>query len=65
MDNKEIIDVIDGLLACANTLASIRYRGRPLGGSEQSEYRRLLAIMERGKRLCAKLSVQKLDNLNN
>jgi hypothetical protein len=52
---EETIDVIDGLLACANTLAAIRYRGRSLGGGEQAEYRRLLALLDRGRRLVKNL----------
>jgi hypothetical protein len=51
MDNKEIIEVLDDLLACANTLAALRYRGRPLGGSEQAEYGRLLALLAKGTQL--------------
>jgi hypothetical protein len=53
---EETIAVIDGLLGCANTLAAIRYRGRPLGGDEVGEYRRLLALLERGRRLSDRLA---------
>jgi len=52
---EETIGVIDGLLDCAHTLAALKYRGRALGSGEQAEYRRLLALLSRGRSLCDRL----------